>query len=98
MATHRDGNSSGGHRGFDGVAVMGGLNMLLPCSLRPGGGVTALASKKDYPVFIDSSSEHQDVISVSAGIRGTQILLKPQDYFRAVGAAVASIASAIAKR
>jgi Cys-tRNA(Pro)/Cys-tRNA(Cys) deacylase len=62
------------------------------------GGVTALASKKDYPVFIDSSSEHQDVISVSAGIRGTQILLKPQDYFRAVGAAVASIASAIAKR
>jgi Cys-tRNA(Pro)/Cys-tRNA(Cys) deacylase len=62
------------------------------------GGVTALASKKAYPVFIDSSSEQQDVISVSAGVRGTQILLKPQDYVRAVGATVAPIASAVAER
>lgn len=56
------------------------------------GGVTALACKKPYPVFIDSTAEHQDVISVSAGVRGTQILLKPADYMRAVNATLAPIA------
>ena len=50
------------------------------------GGVTALACKKPYPVFIDTTAEQQDVISVSAGVRGTQILLKPADYIRAVNA------------
>jgi Cys-tRNA(Pro)/Cys-tRNA(Cys) deacylase len=57
------------------------------------GGVTALACKKPYPVIVDSTAEQQDVISVSAGVRGTQILLKPQDYIRAVEAKLASIAS-----
>jgi Cys-tRNA(Pro)/Cys-tRNA(Cys) deacylase len=56
------------------------------------GGVTALASKKPYPVFIDSTAEPQDMISVSAGVRGTQILLKPDDYVRAVDATYAPIA------
>jgi Cys-tRNA(Pro)/Cys-tRNA(Cys) deacylase len=56
------------------------------------GGVTALASKKAFPVLIDSSAERQDVISVSAGVRGTQILLAPADYVRAVGAKFAEIA------
>lgn len=57
------------------------------------GGVTALACKKPYPVFIDSSAEQQDVISVSAGMRGMQILLKPADYVRAVSAKYAPISS-----
>lgn len=57
------------------------------------GGVTALACKKPYPVYIDSSAEQQDVISVSAGVRGTQILLKPADYVRAVSAKYAPISS-----
>jgi Cys-tRNA(Pro)/Cys-tRNA(Cys) deacylase len=56
------------------------------------GGVTALACKKPYPVIIDSSAEHQDVISVSAGVRGTQILLKPADYVRAINGIYAGIA------
>lgn len=56
------------------------------------GGVTALACKKPYPVWIDSTAEQQDVISVSAGIRGMQILLKPADYTRAVEAKYATIA------
>jgi Cys-tRNA(Pro)/Cys-tRNA(Cys) deacylase len=56
------------------------------------GGVTALACKKPYPVFIHSMAEHQDVISVSAGIRGTQILLNPADYIRAVNARLVQIA------
>ena len=58
------------------------------------GGVTALACKKDYPVYIDELAEVCDVISVSAGIRGLQILLAPADYIRAVKATVAAIAKA----
>ncbi len=56
------------------------------------GGVTALACKKPYPVYIDASVVEQDVISVSAGVRGTQILLKPADYMKAVSATAAPIA------
>jgi Cys-tRNA(Pro)/Cys-tRNA(Cys) deacylase len=59
------------------------------------GGVTALASKKPYPVFVDSTAEGQDVISVSAGVRGTQILLKPSDYLRAVDARLVPIAQSV---
>ena len=44
------------------------------------GGVTAIAGKKDYPVFVDETIELFDVISISAGIRGLQILLSPADY------------------
>src|ERR1700745_1199029 len=56
------------------------------------GGVTALACKKDYPVYIDELAQICDVISISAGIRGLQILLAPQDYIRAVNARVVAIA------
>jgi Cys-tRNA(Pro)/Cys-tRNA(Cys) deacylase len=58
------------------------------------GGVTALACKKDYPVYIDELAEICEVISVSAGMRGLQILLAPEDYIRAVKARVAVIAKA----
>ncbi len=50
------------------------------------GGVTALAAKKSYPVFLDSSALQYPVIAVSAGIRGTQIVLAPQDYQRVTAA------------
>jgi Cys-tRNA(Pro)/Cys-tRNA(Cys) deacylase len=56
------------------------------------GGVTALACKKPYPVFVDETIELFDVIAVSAGVRGTQILLAPPDYLRATGARVGAIA------
>jgi Cys-tRNA(Pro)/Cys-tRNA(Cys) deacylase len=52
------------------------------------GGVTALAAKKTYPVYVDETMELFEVISVSAGIRGTQILLSPADYLRATKATV----------
>ena len=44
------------------------------------GGVTVLGAKKDYPVFADETMELWDVVSVSAGVRGTQVLLAPEDY------------------
>jgi Cys-tRNA(Pro)/Cys-tRNA(Cys) deacylase len=56
------------------------------------GGVTALAAKKDYPVFVDETVELFDVISISAGMRGLQILLAPGDYLRATKAKVAELA------
>ena len=56
------------------------------------GGVTALAAKKDYPVFVDETVELFDIISISAGMRGLQILLAPADYLRATKATVAPLA------
>lgn len=55
------------------------------------GGVTALAAKKRYPVYVDACAMQYPVIAVSAGVRGTQIVLAPADYVRAVGAALGSI-------
>ncbi len=55
------------------------------------GGVTALAGKKDYPVFVDETAVLFDTISVSAGVRGTQIVLDPTDYLGVVNAATGEI-------
>ncbi|MBN9683846.1 MULTISPECIES: Cys-tRNA(Pro) deacylase [unclassified Corallococcus] len=46
------------------------------------GGVTALGGKKDYPVFVDETLELFDEVAVSAGVRGTQLVLAPADYLR----------------
>ena len=56
------------------------------------GGVTALAGKKDYPVYVDETIELYDRVAVSAGVRGTQIVLRPADYLRATSATVGPIA------
>jgi len=56
------------------------------------GGVTALAAKKSYPVFVDETIELFDVISISAGMRGAQLILAPGDYLRATQAKVGAIA------
>jgi Cys-tRNA(Pro)/Cys-tRNA(Cys) deacylase len=56
------------------------------------GGVTVLGARKAFPVFADETLEMWDRISVSAGVRGTQIIVAPQDYLRATGAVLADIA------
>lgn len=55
------------------------------------GGVTVLGSKKAYPVFVDETIVLFDEISVSAGQRGLQIILAPEDYLRATAAQSAGI-------
>jgi Cys-tRNA(Pro)/Cys-tRNA(Cys) deacylase len=55
------------------------------------GGVTVFGAKKDFPVFADETIELFDFISVSAGQRGVQILLAPQDYLRVAKATVADL-------
>ena len=57
------------------------------------GGVTALAAKRDFPVYLDESAILYDVISISAGVRGTQIVLRPDDYERITRATLVEIAS-----
>ena len=56
------------------------------------GGVTALACKKEYPVYVDETAQLFEVISVSDGMRGLQILMNPADYLRAVSGVYADIA------
>ena len=58
------------------------------------GSVTALAAKREYPVFVDETIELFDVISISAGMRGLQILLAPAEYLRATKGGIAALAVA----
>jgi Cys-tRNA(Pro)/Cys-tRNA(Cys) deacylase len=55
------------------------------------GGVTVFGAKKPYPVFVDETVILFDTISVSAGARGTQLLLTPDDYLRAAEAQTADL-------
>ena len=59
------------------------------------GGVTALAGKRSYPVYADESMLRHPVIAASAGVRGTQILLAPEDYIRATSATLGALARAL---
>lgn len=56
------------------------------------GGVTALASKKEYPVYVHDSMTTFDKIAVSAGKRGLMLWLVPQDYIQVAQATVGAIA------
>jgi Cys-tRNA(Pro)/Cys-tRNA(Cys) deacylase len=55
------------------------------------GGVSPLGAKKPYPLFLDASALAQPFVSVSAGMRGLQLLVAPADLIRAAGATVAAI-------
>jgi Cys-tRNA(Pro)/Cys-tRNA(Cys) deacylase len=56
------------------------------------GGVTVLGAKKPFPAYADETIELWDKISISAGMRGLQIILSPADYLRATGAVLGDIA------
>jgi Cys-tRNA(Pro)/Cys-tRNA(Cys) deacylase len=55
------------------------------------GGVTALAAKRDFPVYVDETFKLFDIISISAGVRGLQILIAPADYLRATKGQIAAL-------
>lgn len=55
------------------------------------GGCSPLGAKKDYPVYLDASAEAQEVIAISAGKRGEQIILKPADLVQAAKATVVTV-------
>ena len=58
------------------------------------GGVTIFGAKKAYPVFVDETAILFEKISVSAGTRGTQVILTPDDYLRAARALAVPVETA----
>jgi len=67
------------------------LKELLPLTGYVRGGCSPLGAKKNYPVYLDSRALSQEKISVSAGQRGMQLVLSPQDLVRAANATVAEL-------
>ena len=55
------------------------------------GGVSPIGTKKYYPSYLDESALKFPFISISAGVRGCQILLDPKHLCKAVGAQVSPI-------
>lgn len=74
--------SASGNKRVDMVA----LNEIEPLTGYVRGGVSPIGGKKQYPVYLDQSATSYDIISVSAGIRGCQIFIGPQDLLDAVKA------------
>jgi len=77
-----------GNRHIEPVA----LKELQPLTGYIRGGVTALACKRSYPVFVDETIELFERVAVSAGMRGLMIYLTPADYLRATDATIGNIA------
>jgi Cys-tRNA(Pro)/Cys-tRNA(Cys) deacylase len=48
------------------------------------GGCSPIGTKRAYAVFIDEAAILHEEISISAGARGTQVLLAPDDLLRAL--------------
>lgn len=59
----------------------------------PRGAVTVMAAKRQFPVYVDETVNDWDSIAVSAGIRGLQILLTPDNYTTVTRAMTATIAT-----
>ena len=58
------------------------------------GGVTVLAARKPFRAFADETIELFDIISISAGQRGLQLLMSPTDYLRSTDATLADLTKA----
>jgi Cys-tRNA(Pro)/Cys-tRNA(Cys) deacylase len=56
------------------------------------GGVTALGTKKAYPIYVDQSILSFERVAVSAGKRGLMLRLAPQDYLSATQGTLGSLA------
>jgi Cys-tRNA(Pro)/Cys-tRNA(Cys) deacylase len=78
-----------GHRKIETVP----LKQVQPLTGYIRGGVTALACKKPYPVFLDEWALLYERIAVSAGVRGQLLMLDTADYVRATQAVVGAIAT-----
>lgn len=50
------------------------------------GGVSPIGTKKRFPVYLDEAARSHGEISISAGMRGLQVLLAPDELVRVTGA------------
>jgi Cys-tRNA(Pro)/Cys-tRNA(Cys) deacylase len=55
------------------------------------GGCSPVGSKKKLAVYLDETAQLWDWVSVSAGLRGLQMLLAPADLIKASGASYADL-------
>ncbi|WP_372774950.1 Cys-tRNA(Pro) deacylase [Mangrovibacterium sp.] len=74
-------------------AEMVAMKELLPLTGYIRGGCSPIGMKKNYPVFIHNSCQQFNSIYVSAGKRGTQLKLNPQDLIRICNATVEQLVS-----
>ncbi len=56
------------------------------------GGVSPIGTRKRYPIFLDESAKRFPFISISAGVRGSQIFVSPGDLIRVLEIKVCEIA------
>ena len=56
------------------------------------GGVSPVGTRKAYPLYLEETAQLWEVISVSAGVRGCQMLLSPDDLVRVTSAVYCGIA------
>ncbi|GAA4653149.1 Cys-tRNA(Pro) deacylase [Anaerocolumna aminovalerica] len=56
------------------------------------GGCSPIGMKKKYPTYIDESAILFDTITVSAGIKGCQLVIQPDDLIKFTDAVVCDIA------
>ena len=67
------------------------LKDLLPTTGYIRGGCSPIGMKKRFPTFIHESAQKYDLISVSGGMRGLQVILSPTALAEFVGAKFASL-------
>ena len=67
------------------------MKELLPLTGYIRGGCSPVGMKKPFPTFIHETCQLFDYIYVSAGVRGLQFKLKPDDLVQAVGMTVADL-------
>ena len=67
---------------------------LLPTTGYVHGGCSPIGMKKAFPTYIDSAALSQERISVSAGVRGCQVILARDALIACTGAAVANLCRA----
>ena len=72
------------------------MNELLALTGYIRGGCSPLGMKKKFPLFIDETATLFDEIYVSAGVRGRQLILSPDDLAKASGGIFADVATAVA--
>ena len=56
------------------------------------GGCSPIGMKKKFPTYFDKSAENEEKITVSAGVRGIQLLLKREDIVRFTNGVLCDIA------
>lgn len=67
------------------------MKELLPLTGYIRGGCSPVGMKKPFPTFIHETCQLFDYIYVSAGVRGLQFKLKPDDLVQTVGMTVADL-------